>query len=125
MPGAKLSAMRYEGHVESALTLICSREQGPIMIPAAGSGAMASHTCTHNAARTSTLDVEDAHPREPKGIVEACELEQAIRNSRGEYERECEKTRSAIVESIFSKNLEDGGLQPHAFSEHATLVTTR
>ena len=102
---------KLPNEVESALAFICSREQGPIMIPAAGSGAMASQTCMHNAARTSTLDVEDAHPREPKGIVEACELEQAIRNSRGEYERECEKTRSAIVENIFSKNLEDCGLQ--------------
>ena len=81
------------------------------MIPPAGSGAMASQTCTRNEAMTSTLYVEDAHPREPKSIVEACELEQAIRNSREEYERECEKTTSAIIESILSKNLEDCGLQ--------------
>jgi len=107
--------------VKSAVALIESRAQAPAGCPAADSFAMPSQIYMHEAARTNTPDVEDEHLQEKDIIVETCETEEAIRRSREEYERE--QITSAIVGSIFSKKLEDVGVQPRAFSEHATIVS--
>jgi len=112
---------KLSDEMKSALALIASRAQAPAGPPAADSLAMPGKMHMHEAARTNTPDVEDQHLQEKETIVETCETEEAIRCSREEYERE--QITSAIVGSIFSKKLEDVGVQPRAFSKHATIVS--